>query len=167
MTAWNGTAIITTESESCRQRHRNEKKKGETVSSSGLETERWLGALLPLGAKTNESGPDLQPDQDDLGPREKEVMSVALVMTDRVCSFLTSGEASLGGGTPPTSLSQASHLAILRRNESEILGDRKFITNLERICRGCSEKAVIDWELVPESSCQEITRFHVTNPAIQ
>lgn len=59
MTAWNGTAIITTESESRRQRHRNEKKKGETVSSSGLETERWLGALLPLGAKTNESGPDL------------------------------------------------------------------------------------------------------------
>lgn len=62
------------------------REKGETVSSSGLETERWLGIVPLTGAKASKSGPDLAPDQEDLGPREKEVvMSAALVLTGRVC----------------------------------------------------------------------------------
>lgn len=69
-------------------------------------------------------------------------MSVALVMTGRVCSFLTKylRRGLIGRRCTPTSFGQASHLAILCRNESEVLGDRKFITNLERIYRGCTEE---------------------------
>lgn len=85
ITAWNGIAIVTTGPESCRQRHCNESEKGETVSSSGLETEPCLGIVRPPGATAKESGSDLAPDQKDLGPREKkEVMSTALAPDDRV-----------------------------------------------------------------------------------
>lgn len=100
------------------------------------------------GATAKKSGPDLAPDQEDLGPRDKEVvMSAALVLLAGFAHLLrnTSGEASLGGGTPPSSFGQASHLAILCRNENEILGDRKFLTNLERICRGRINTADRGW----------------------
>lgn len=75
-------------------------------------------------------------------------MSAALVLTDRVYSFLTKSlrPGLIGQRHTPTSFGQASHLAIPYRNESEILGDRKFITYLERICRGRIKTADRGWE---------------------
>lgn len=132
ITAWNGIAIIITEPENCRQRHCNERVKGETVSSSALETERCLGVVLRAGATAKKSGPDLAPDQEDLGPREKEVvMSAALVLLAGFAHLLrnTSGEASLGGGTPPSSFGQASHLQFFAetRTKSWAIGNSSRI----------------------------------------
>lgn len=90
ITAWNGTAVIITEPENCRQRHCNKRKKSETVSSSASRPSDGLALFFVQGAKAKKSGPDLAPDQEDLGPREEEVvMSAALVLTGRVCSSLT------------------------------------------------------------------------------
>lgn len=118
-------------------------------------------ALCSIWAKANKSGPDLAPDQENLGPREREVMmSAALVSIDRVYSSLTKyRRRGLIGRRHTTNFHRpASHLASLCRNESEILGARKFITNMERNCRGRLKRLGVD----PKTSCQEISRLHVT-----
>lgn len=76
----------------------------------------------------------------------------------------TSGEASLGGSTHQLPSARQAILQFFAETRAKSW-DRKFVTNLERICRGCIEKPDRGWELIPRSSCQEITRLHVTEPA--
>lgn len=139
ITAWNGVAIIISEPESCRQRHCNKRKKVRRSVARSSRPSDGLALCFLQGRRRTRVTPILHRIIEELGPRAREVvMSAALVFTDRVCSFLTKDRRRVFiGRRHTTNFSRpVSHLAILCRNESEILGDRKFLTNLERICRG-------------------------------